>query len=374
MDYNIPSVKDAGSLRGKRVILRLNLNVPVVDGKIGDDLRIRRGLPTLHYLAGQGACTLIVSHIDNAETKTLEQVYELLRGHIPVSFAKNFEEAERKLSALSEGEFVLLENLRTWEGEKANDPDFAKKIASLGEMYVNDDFAVSHRVHASVVSVPRLLPSYAGFEFMDELKGLSEAFHPKHPFLFILGGAKFETKAPLIQKFLDVADHVFIGGTLANEFFHLRGFETGQSALFPGTVNIAEMNHSKKLILPTDVLVLNNGAVSIKKPEAVLADDRIVDAGPETLRKLGTLLQGIKFVLWNGPLGEYEHGFPHGTEALAQSIASSTADSIVGGGDTVAVVDRLGLGGAFGFVSTAGGASLDFLANETLPGIEALRK
>lgn len=369
----LPLLKDAPDLRGKHVLLRLDLNLPIEGGVVRDDFRMVRSLKTLEYLREHGARTLIVSHIESKESKTLRPVFNFISSKIPVQFAENLEEAESKISRAKEGTFVLLENIRRWPEEKSNDETFAQKLASLAEIYVNEAFSASHRAHASIVGVPRFLPHYAGFLFEEEVENLSRAFSPEHPALLILGGAKFETKMPLLTKFSRIMDTVFICGALANDFYKARGYEVGTS-LVSAQVPSAALRANRKLQIPMKVVVQTAEGSAEKAADTVSPDERIVDAGESALADLRALIEKAAFVLWNGPLGEYESGFVGGTEAVAQAIAESDAESIIGGGDSLAVVSKLGLLERFSFVSTGGGAMLEFLAHETLPGIEALQQ
>lgn len=374
MDFK--TIKDIENLRGKKVLLRLDLNTPIVNGEVRDDFRIKKSITTLNFLRDNGAKTIIISHIESVETKSLEIVYEYLSKSFKMKFAKDYfsEGTRNAIDKMNEGDFLLLDNIRVYEGEEKNSEHFARQLSSLGGIYVNEAFSVSHRRHASIVGAPKFLPSFAGILFEDEVVNLSKAFNPEHPFLFILGGAKFETKMPLIEKFLKLADFVFIGGALANDFFREKGCETGLSVLSPKKFNLGKMLNSDKLLLPIDVVVKNNQGVFIKRPNNVLKEDKILDAGPATVSMLREKLLSSKFVLWNGPLGDYEKGFREGTVELARAIAKCRAKSIIGGGDTLAVVSKLNLEDKFSFISTGGGAMLDFLANETLPGIEALER
>lgn len=374
MDFK--TVKDIENLRGKKVLLRLDLNVPTVDGVLRDDFRVRKSMVTLNFLRESGAKTIIISHIKSAETKSLRAVHGYLSKFFNVSFFRDYfsEETKNAINKMDEGDFILLDNLRIYEGEEKNSEHFAKHLASLGEIYVNDAFSVSHRQHASIVGVPKFLPSFAGILFEEEVMNLSKVFSPEHPFLFILGGAKFETKMPLIEKFLNLADFVFVGGALANDFFREKSYEIGLSVLSSKKFNLEKMLASDKLLLPIDVVVKNNEGVFIKRPSQVLKGDKILDDGPATISMLEKKLLSAKFVLWNGPLGDYEKGFKEGTVELARAITKSGAKAIIGGGDTLAVVSKMNLENKFSFISTGGGAMLDFLANETLPGIEAIER
>lgn len=370
------TIKDIKNLRGKKVLLRLDLNVPIVDGVPRDDFRIKKSLFTMNFLRDNGAKTIIISHIESVETKSLKVVQNYLSKFFNIAFSNDHfsKETKNAIDKMNESDFILLENLRIYEGEEKNSEIFARQLASLGEIYVNDAFSVSHRRHSSIVGVPKFLPSFAGILFEEEVANLSSAFSPEHPFLFILGGAKFETKMPLIEKFLKLADFVFVGGALANDFLKEKGYETGLSVLSSKKFNLEKIFASKKLLLPDDVVVKNNQGVFIKRPSQVKKEDKILDNGPETISMLEKKISSAKFVLWNGPLGDYEKGFKEGTVELARTIARCRAKSIIGGGDTLAIVSKLNLENRFSFVSTGGGAMLDFLANETLPGIEALEK
>jgi 3-phosphoglycerate kinase len=285
------------------------------------------------------------------------------------AFANTFEEAKNLLET---NDVVLVENLRTNPDEKANDEGFAKELASLANFYVNEAFSVCHRNHASIVSVPKFLPSYAGLQLEKEIYELSKAFKPEHPFVFILGGAKFETKLPLINKFIDKADFLCIGGALSSDVLKAQGKNVGKSLVSKKEIDLRAVIASKKLMEVADVVVENNGNIETKKIEDISDEDKIMDVGVETIKMWEEKIRDGAFVLWNGPLGNFELGFDKGTLSLASAIASSDAESIVGGGDTLSAIKKLNLESAFSFISTGGGATLDFLANETLPGIQAL--
>lgn len=374
---NLPTIEDAGDIAGKHVLLRLDLNTPITDGKVADPYRIDQAIPTIDMLRLKKAKIIILAHTEAKGNTSLHPMFDYLNGFMKVQFADKLFSAEtiKMIADMEEGDVVMLENLRSDEGEKTNDPEFAKKLAQYGDLYINDAFSVSHRKHASVVGIPALLPSYLGPLFIHEVENLSKAFTPTHPFLFILGGAKFDTKLPLIQKYLSKADHVVVVGALANNVYTTQGFEVGTSLVSEGEFGIGRMLENPKFVAPTDVTVKKtNGALSLKKANQVEADEYIGDVGPETIAHIEELVKKSSLIVWNGPLGNYEAGFFDKTEQLAQIIADSKATSIVGGGDTLASIEKLGLMDKFSFVSTAGGAMLDFLVNETLPGIEALTK
>ncbi len=369
---NMKKITEIENLKSKRVLLRLDLNVHIENGEIKDDYRIKRSMKTLEFLRVGGAKTVIIAHLDEKEGKTLKPVYEYLKKELPISFS-NF--ADTKSSDIKDGEFLLLENIRENKGEMENSEEFAKKLSSLGELYINEAFSVSHREHASIVGVPKLIPSYAGFLFSEEVENLSKAFNPERPFLFILAGAKFETKMPLVEKFLDLADTCFVGGALSNDIFKARGLEIGKSLVSDQKLDLSRrILSNSKLQTPTEVVVFNKGKSENKNVKNIEAQDNIVDAGEKTIKDLAKLVDNAKFVLWNGTLGYYEKGFGKATCDLAKIIADSNAYSIVGGGDTLASISKLGILDKFSFVSTGGGAMLDFLATGTLPGIVALQK
>jgi phosphoglycerate kinase len=291
----------------------------------------------------------------------------------PVTFIADYKKAYDIIEKnLKNGECALLENLRFYHSEKDNDPTFAKELASLADIYVNDAFSVSHREHASTVGVPALLPSYAGFQLEKEIENLGRAFNPSHPFLFILGGAKFATKLPLLEKFMTIADMIFVGGALANDFFKAKGYEIGASRISEGDFNFSNYMDNPKLILPVDI---RNQDKVAKSAEHIGKADKNLDVGPKTIALLKQKIEKAEFILWNGPLGLYEDGFTEGTLEVAMIISQATergAQTIVGGGDTLGAISSQGLKDKYTFISTGGGAMLDFLSQGTLPGIKAL--
>lgn len=366
------SIKEAGELRGKRVLVRVDFNVPILNGFITDDFRIQKTIPLIEYLIDSGAKIILISHFEG-EGGTLKPVSDYLSKKFKIIFIDNyFPQTEVSVNeALNNNQIVLFENLRKYSEEKENNTQFAIHLSSYADIYVNEAFASSHRNHASIVGIPKYLPHYSGFVLEEEYKQLSKAFKPQRPFLFILGGAKFETKLPLVEKFLNIADTIFIGGALANDFFKANGFETGKSLLSQTNVDIASLDMDK-IVLPTDVIVKKGETIEVKQSQGMLSDDFAIDVGPESVKKLCDLINESAFVLWNGPLGNYEMGFKDATSDVAKAIADSNAISIVGGGDTIASIADLHREKDFTFISTGGGAMLDFLAQGTLPGFEAL--
>lgn len=361
-------------LKGKRVLVRAGLDVPVVDGVVVGEFRVMRALTTLQYLRDRGARIVVIAHIGRDELDSLRPVAELLNKSIPLTFVADTvgERAKAAVAALQDGEIVLLENVRHDPREVANDLEFAAALASLGEIYVNDAFSASHREHASIVGISRLLPSYAGIEMVQEVAHLSEALAPASPSLCILAGAKFETKEPLIRKLLDIYDTVYVGGALANDIFRARGFEIGVSRTSE-EAPAAEIVDHPRIIIPVDLTVKHeDGTVSVVKSNEMQTGDRNMDIGPESFAQLSERIDGAALTLWNGPMGIYEEGFESWTIELAKKIARSTSRSIVGGGDTVTAIADAHIFDEFTFVSTGGGAMLEFLTLGTLPGIEAL--
>jgi phosphoglycerate kinase len=374
------SVKDIEDLSGKKVLMRVDLNVPMSEGKVLDDFRIKKAVPTVLYLQKKGATVVLISHLGSDGTASLAPVAAKMKKYIKeLEFIKTpllSDKTEDLIKDLKQGSVVLLENLRSEPGEVKNSPSFARALSRYGEIFVNDAFSVSHRAHASVVGITKYLPGYAGLQMLEEIENLSQAFVPTHPFLFILGGAKFETKIPLIKRFLRTADTLFISGALANDFFRAKGYEVGTSLVEDGSFHISTLMKHKNLILPTDVEVLKagkNAKPRFVSPRDVAHDESMVDVGPESVETLKALIAKAKFILWNGPLGKYEQGFGGATEQLLKIISKSGAHSVIGGGDTVELISKLKLEDKLGFVSTGGGATLEFLAKGTLPGIKVLK-
>ncbi len=342
-------------------MLRTGFDVPIKNGKVLEDFRIKKGLATIKFFQKKGAKTIILNHLGQ-KGKSQKPVADYLRWYFPkIKFISHLFGAlvEKVVSQMENGDVVMLENLRMMPGEEKNDKNFAKKLAGLGDIYINEAFSVSHRSHASIVGIPKYLPSYTGLLFEKEINNLKKAFKPKHPFLLILGGVKFESKLGVLERFLKIADKIFIGGALANKFFKTKGINIGKS-IFDKNVSVKKYLNNPKIVLPVDVKRKNG---------------KILDIGPKSIKELSDLIKNSKFILWNGPMGNFEErNFSNGTFLTAKLIAKSRAVSIVGGGDTVAAITKLGLISKFSFISTAGGAMLEFLAKGTLPGIEALVK
>ena len=364
-----------GKLKNKKILLRLDLNVPIENKKIIDNFKIEKALTTIGFLQREGAKIIILSHIGRGGSESLLPVYEYLRNFFEVTFIKDIfdDNTKKTVSKMQSGAVLMFENLRKFEGERQNDLDFTEKLVSLGDIYVNEAFAVSHREHSSIVGLPKLMRSYYGPIFMDEIKELKRVFRADSSWLFVLGGNKLQTKVPYIRKFLKIADIIFVGGALANDFFRAKGFEVGRSLVSEKECDLNDLLNNEKIILPKDVVVENSQGVFVKRFNEVLKDDKIVDAGPQTILQLQKLIDNSKSILWNGPLGDYLKGFSDATFELIRAIADSQIESVVGGGDTEHCISKLGLEEKFDFISTGGGAMLEFVVTGTLPGIEAMK-
>jgi phosphoglycerate kinase len=367
------------------VLVRAALNVPVENGEVTSTFRLRKAIPTIKLLQSEGARIVLIGHIGELGTETLEPVCEAMKAYIPgIRFCHSTvgPEARAAVRDLPKGGVLMLENLRRHKGEVDNSREFALELAELADVFVQDSFDVCHRKHASVVGVPEHLAPYAGLQLEEEVRELTKALRPKRPSLAIIGGAKFSTKEPVLRKLLECYDHVFVGGALANDFMVECGYGVGTSLVSPDADKAAlrELLKNPRLMLPLDEVVAPLGSQEDQvdehtvAPDSVPKDQAILDDGPKTVAALEQLLERTNTVLWNGPLGNYEKGFEEGTEALAKVIAASGAYSIIGGGDTVAAVEKLGISERFSFISTGGGAMLDFMAKRTLPGLEALDK
>lgn len=374
-------IRDIPVLENIPVLVRASLNVPVKDGKVESTFRLRSALPTIEYLRKKNAKVILISHISGKGTESLEPMWKAMQEFIsdikfcPVTTGP---EARKAVKELSAGGVLVLENLRRNAGEEANDQKFAEELAELADVFVQDTFDVCHRKHAGVVGVTELLPSYAGFLVMAEVEELTKALKPSHPSLAVISGAKFATKQPVIKKLLSLYDHVFVGGALANDFIKAKGLPVGSSLVGNGMEEeIAELLKNPKVVIPVDGVLAPFGssrdAGRLSDLRDTKADEAILDVGPKTVDALDELIRKAKTVLWNGPLGNYENGFVEGTEGLAEIIARANTHSIIGGGDTITAIEKLQLSGRFSFISTGGGAMLDFLASGgSLPGIDVL--
>jgi phosphoglycerate kinase len=371
--------------------VREDLNVPISKGTITDESRIRAAAPTLLHLAQRGAVVIVMSHL--GRPKGVEPELSLRPVSMRLSrvldrevhFAEDCvgEPARTAVGKLQNGEVLLLENVRFHPEEEANDPDFAHRLASLGELYVNDAFAASHRAHASVVGVAAYLPAFAGELMEAELTALHQALdNPRRPMLAVVGGAKVSTKVGVLRNLLNKVDALIIGGAMANTFFKARGYPTGsglvEEAALDAARNVAE-KAGRKLLLPVDLVCARRmepgQPLRIMEADAVEAGWMALDIGPKSVALFSERLRGAGAIVWNGPMGVAEiRDFSDGTKAIGEAIANSGAYSLVGGGDTVAAIDLLGLAGRFSHVSTGGGATLEYLEGKELPGIAILKE
>ncbi len=372
------TVHDIENLEGKRVLVRSELNTPIENGKVADAYRVENAVPTIRFLSEKGARVIVMAHLGRNPEDSLEPVYKELQKFFPqAQFVKDVvgDEARRAVEALPQGGVLLLENLRSNPGEKENSAEFAQALASLADVYVDDAFGNAHRNDASMTGVPKHLPSYAGLLMERELTELSKGLAPESPSVFILGGAKFETKEPLLEAILPRYDTIFIGGALANDFLKAKGCEVGKSLVSEDVEKIHDVLQSPKILVPKDVVVKEEGGAVVTKPvTSVLPTDTIVDVGRESVQELGARITHARCVLWNGPLGLYEEGYTESTREVARSIAESETHGIVGGGDTVACVRESNLEDKVGFLSTGGGAMLDYLVDGKLPAVDALQR
>jgi phosphoglycerate kinase len=353
-------------LVGKKVLVRIDCNVPLKGGKVLDSSRLDASLETIEYLLEKGARVILVGHMGSDGQKSLAPVAKYLSNFFGVKLVRKLDDPKLD-TYLDAGQVIILENIRKFDGEKKNDPAFAKCLAKLADIYVNDAFSVSHRAHASVSAITKYLPSYAGLLFAREFKNLSLALKPEEPLVVILGGIKFHTKIPLIKKFSKTADKIFIVGALANSFMKALGCDVGNSIVDDDVSYIKPfLKEVRKPVRPNGRIVLPIDVVTNKK-------DQIVDIGPKSLKQIKLATKSAGMIIWNGPASWFEVGAKQGTLDIAKSVAKSKGVSIVGGGDTLAAIQELKLGKKFTHVSMAGGAMLDFLASGTLPGIKALK-
>lgn len=386
---NKKTVRDV-DLKGKRVLMRADFNVPLEDGKITDDTRIRAALPTIKYILDQGASLILMSHLGRPKgpdpalslKPVAARLSELLGREVKMAPDCVGDEVKAMAEALKPGEVMLLENTRFHKGESKNDPEFAAQLAALGEIFVNDAFGTAHRSHASNVGVSQHLPAVAGFLIEKEIKFLSKATeNPEHPYVVILGGAKVSDKIGVIENLLGKADTILIGGGMANTFFKAKGLEVGDSLVEDEALELARDLMTRaggKLVLPVDVVVAdafdNNANSKVVPVDAVEPGWRILDIGPQTVALFKEKLADAKTVVWNGPMGVFEMpNFAKGTFEIARILADLDAVTIIGGGDSASAVNQAGVANKVSHVSTGGGASLEFLEGKVLPGIAALQ-
>ena len=388
------TVRDV-EVKGKKVIVRCDFNVPMKDGKITDDTRIKAALPTIRYLLENGAAVILMSHMGRpkGEAKmefSLAPVAERLSGYLEteVRFKSSPEvvddETKKEAAGLKAGEVFLLENVRFRKEETDNNPEFAKELASLADIFVQEAFGTAHRAHASTAGIAAYLPAVSGFLIEKEVKFLGSAVeNPKRPFVAIMGGAKVGDKIPVIENLLTKVDALIIGGGMSYTFYKAMGLEIGTSILDSDNVELAKSLIEKaeklgvKLLLPIDIVCAkefdNNSESKVFNKESIPSDYMGLDIGPETIELYREALSKAATVVWNGPMGVFEmDNFAKGTRAVAQILADIDAITIIGGGDSAAAVEKFGLDDRMSHISTGGGASLEFLEGKVLPGIDVI--
>lgn len=365
-------LEDYASLKGKRVLVRLDWNMPVAqDGSISDTSRADVTFDFLKKLSFAGARMILMTHYGE-KGESLSPMIPYIKQHVPFTTftpSLDFTELTENVNKLQEGEALLLENVRLFPGEEDNLPSLSRSFAALGDLYINNAFSVSHREHASVVGIPKYVLSYMGPLFVRELEHLTKALKPEKPALLVIGGAKIKTKLKLIESYLDKGVSVFVGGAMVHDIWKAKGIQIGNS-LFDGSTQLSEtFLHHPLLLTPIDVVLENGQTVAFS---AIPHDGKVVDCGVGTITNLAKIISDSKTVIANGPLGLYEKGWLKGTESLLGVMSASSAETIIGGGDTVAVAHTLKLLKSFSFVSLGGGAMLEYLASGTLPGVHAV--
>ena len=387
--FNKKMVTDL-DVQGKKVLVRVDFNVPLKDGKVKDDTRITAALPTINYLLDHGAAVILVSHLGRPKDQpdpafSLKPVADHLATLIaaPVKFAEDCRGpiAQQAAAALKPGEVLVLENTRFYPEESKNDPAMSRDLASLADLYVNDAFGTAHRAHSSTAGVAEFLPGAAGFLMEKEIRYLGNAIdNPVRPFVAILGGAKVSDKIGVIENLLKKADKILIGGGMANTFLKSQGYEMADSLVEAEALETAKAlleKSSGKLVLPVDMVIANAFDAEAEKKTIpvgnVPAGWRVLDIGPETVRLFGREIANAGTIVWNGPMGVFEFPrFAEGTFAVAKEVADSKAISVIGGGDSVAAINQSGLSDKITHISTGGGASLEMLEGLELPGLAVL--
>lgn len=391
---NIKTIDDA-NFKGKRVLVRVDFNVPLKGGEVMDDTRIRRAIPTIKKLVDDGAKVIIMSHLGRPKGEgyeaefSLQPVSEALSNIIgrPVVFANDIagDKAIEAIGSMSNGDIVVLENLRFDAREKKNDEVFASELASLADVYVDDAFGCAHRAHASISGVPKYLPGFAGYLLKGEVETLSNLLdNPSRPFVAVLGGAKVSDKIKVVNALLQKADTIIIGGGMAFTFLKAQGKEVGNSLLEKDYMKTAlevletAKDLNKQVLLPVDAIcaseISDDAKTDIYSVDNIPSNVMGLDIGPETEKLFGSAIASAKSVFWNGPMGVFECApFSHGTESIALAMANNNdADTIIGGGDSVSAVNKCGLSDKMTFISTGGGASMKLVEGDALPGIDAL--
>lgn len=389
---NKKSIRDI-DVKGKKVFVRVDFNVPLENGAITDDTRIRETLPTIKYLIEHGAKIILASHLGRPKGQVVEEMRltpvaarlsELLGKPVVKADEAIGPDAQAKAAALNEGDVLLLENVRFYPGEEKNDPELAKTFASLADIFVNDAFGAAHRAHASTEGIAHYLPAVSGLLMEKELDVLGKALNnPERPFTAIVGGSKVKDKIDVINKMIEIADNIIIGGGLSYTFFKAQGYEIGQSLCDDSKLELTRefVEKAKKLgknfYLPVDVVISDefsaNANTKIVGIDGIPADWEGIDIGPKTREIYADVIKNSKLVVWNGPMGVFEiEPFSHGTRAVAQACAETSAYTVIGGGDSAAAAEKFHLADKMDHISTGGGASLEFMEGKALPGVVAL--
>ncbi|MTI61384.1 MAG: phosphoglycerate kinase [Firmicutes bacterium] len=387
------TLKDV-NFKGKKTLVRVDFNVPLEDGKITDDTRIEAALPTIKYLSEEGARVILMSHLGRPKGKAVDslrldpvarRLADILGQEVSKVDDCVGDEVKKAVETLQDGDVLLLENTRFHAEEKANDPEFAKELASIADIFVSDAFGAAHRAHASTVGVTEYIPSVAGFLMQRELNALGDVMqNPESPFVAIMGGAKVSDKIGVIRNLMKKVDYLLVGGGIANTFLRASGYETGKSLVEEDKLDLAKdllkeaEEKSVEIVLPIDVVVADkfdkNADSKVVAVDEIPADWQSLDSGgPETIAKYTEIIKNSRTIIWNGPLGVFEFDkFAKGTNAIAQALADSNAKTIIGGGDSAAAIKKAGLEDKMTHISTGGGASLMFFEGKSLPGVEAL--
>ncbi|MFC3886605.1 phosphoglycerate kinase [Bacillus songklensis] len=390
---NKKTLKDI-DVKGKKVFCRVDFNVPMKDGQVTDETRIRAALPTIQYLMEQGAKVILASHLGRPKGQVVEELRlnavakrleELLGKKVAKTDEAYGDTVKAEIEKMAEGDVLVLENVRFYPGEEKNDPELAKAFAALADVYVNDAFGAAHRAHASTEGIAHHLPAVAGFLMEKELDVLGKALsNPDRPFTAIIGGAKVKDKIGVIENLLDKVDNLIIGGGLAYTFIKAKGYDVGKSLLEEDKIDLAKsfMEKAKEkgvnFYMPVDVVVAddfsNDANTQVVPVEAIPSDWEGLDAGPKTREIYADVIKNSKLVIWNGPMGVFElDTFANGTKAVAEALAEATDTySVIGGGDSAAAVEKFHLADKMDHISTGGGASLEFMEGKELPGVVAL--
>ncbi len=388
----LKSLKSA-DLKNKTVIVRVDYNVPLDDkGEIYDDTRIIKSIPTIRYLLDQNTKIILVSHLGRPEGKavdnlrleiTARKLSGLLNEQVLALHDCRGEEVERAVEGMEFQDIIMLENLRFCSEEEKNDPEFARQLAGLADVFINDAFGTIHRSHASTEGITHFLPSYAGLLLEKEIYALDQTINnPERPYIAIIGGAKISTKIKLIKKLADKVDYLLLGGALANTVCKAMGYKIGKSMIESDMLRVVDDIKSQinnKIKIPQDAVLGKDGVnqedFRIANLDQINSEETIFDIGPETIKEYSQLIKKAKTIIWNGPMGKYEVvQYAGGTNAIARAVASSSGKSIIGGGETLEAVSRLDLINRIYFVSTGGGAMLKYIEGEKMPALEALKK